>query len=53
MTTWIIGYVWTTCWIVVVALAYDLDFAKKPTNLVALLVWPLGLPYLGIRKLFR
>jgi len=53
MLTWSIGYFWTTCWVLVCAFAYDLDLSKKPKTIVALLVWPLYLPYLGIRRLFK
>jgi hypothetical protein len=37
----------------VVALAYDLDRFKKPAVIVALLVWPITLPYMMVRGFFK
>jgi hypothetical protein len=53
MLTWIIGYAWTTCWVLAVALSYDLDRFRKPAAIATLVAWPVTAPYLGIRRLFK
>jgi len=53
MMPWIIGYFWTTCWVLVVAIGYDPDRFKKTAVIVALLAWPITLPYMTVRGFFR
>jgi hypothetical protein len=53
MLTWVIGYAWTTCWVVAVALSYDIDTFKKPAGVASLLIWPITIPYMVVRGFFK